>query len=208
MSTKKEKSIIPIYSVCAAVVLYSLLFPLLSLLDFAILAAVGCLAYFVASKVFPGKYVEAPASTFAKTNDKEANAALAVGKAFIENLYTFKNSITNQNVKMHVVEIIKDCEKIYSYISRAPESYRLIRTFTEYYVPQTEKILSTFIELANLESTGKSITETLLKIEAAMPDIANGFSNQLDNLYNDKAFDIRTDLRVFEGLIKEDGLRG
>jgi hypothetical protein len=208
MAEKKIGSVIPIYGFGAALLIYSVLFPMYELLHYILALCVSIVVYAVLKRLFPGKTAEVIDVSFGKTGDRDADLILAAGKAFIEKMYDRRGGLQDIEIRGSVDEIIKSGEKIYGFVSKNPDSRKKIRSFSEYYVPQTEKLVDSYIELSASGSSDESIKNTIGKIKDTMPSIIAAFNKQVANLYEDKAFDIRTDIKVLEGVLRDDGIRG
>ena len=55
---------------------------------------------------------------------------------------------------------------------------------------------------------GENISSTMFDIEAMMQTIASAFEKQLDNLFENEALDISTDISVLETMLQQEGLTG
>ena len=75
-----------------------------------------------------------------------------------------------------------------------------------YYLPTTEKLLETYIEIGGKKIRGKSLNRTKKDIETALDKINESFDNLLDQFYEDRELDIRSDISTMEVLMKQDGL--
>ena len=69
-----------------------------------------------------------------------------------------------------------------------------------------EKLMNTYLELSAQKIKGENITKTLRGIEEILDTIEPAFNRQLDNLYEDQAIDISSDITVLEGMLDHEGL--
>lgn len=205
---KKVKSVYPVYIFAAVLLVMCVIMRLPGITNYLIAFGVAALAYYLfRTYVFKDKFVDAPAA-LDKTGDKAADEAIEVGRKFIAAMRKATGDIDEHIFRTGVYDIISDSEGIFEFVSKHPEAHKSIKNFTEYYIPQTQKLVETYIELKGVDSSRKDMVDTLRKIEQAVPGMVEAFDAQHDNLYNDKAFDIRTDIKVLENVLKSDGLGG
>ncbi|MBU5434538.1 5-bromo-4-chloroindolyl phosphate hydrolysis family protein [Pseudoflavonifractor sp. MSJ-37] len=98
--------------------------------------------------------------------------------------------------------------KIFAYQKKEPEKGGQLRTFLNYYLPTTLKILDSYAQLEEQGVEGENITTAKARIEGMMDKVVEGFEKQLDKLFEDTAMDITTDVKVLEQMLEKDGLSG
>ena len=75
-----------------------------------------------------------------------------------------------------------------------------------YYVPTTQKLIKAYVDLNGQPEVGDNITRTKHEIEDAI-DAVNGASDVLLNdLFEDVAWDIASDISVMKSMMEQDGL--
>lgn len=98
--------------------------------------------------------------------------------------------------------------KIFQYQKNNPHRSEQLRTFLNYYLPTTLKILRTYARLDAQGVEGENISATKERIEGMMDQMVEGFEKQLDRLFSSDAMDIAADVQVMENMLKKDGLAG
>ena len=96
--------------------------------------------------------------------------------------------------------------KILRYQKEHPNKEGQLRTFLNYYLPTTLKILRAYAQLDAQGSEGQNISAAKKRIEDMMDQVVSGFEKQLDKLFQDDAMDITSDVEVLENMLKKDGL--
>ena len=96
--------------------------------------------------------------------------------------------------------------KILSYQKSHPNKEGQLRTFLNYYLPTTLKILRAYAQLDAQGIEGENISAAKKRIEDMMDQVVSGFEKQLDKLFQDDAMDITSDVEVLENMLKKDGL--
>ncbi len=96
--------------------------------------------------------------------------------------------------------------KILAYQKSHPNKESQLRTFLNYYLPTTLKILRAYAQLDAQGIEGQNISAAKKRIEDMMDQVVSGFEKQLDKLFQDDAMDITSDVEVLENMLKKDGL--
>lgn len=96
--------------------------------------------------------------------------------------------------------------KILDYQRRNPGKDSQLRSFLNYYLPTTLKILRAYAQLDAQGVEGENISAAKGRIEGMMDKVVEGFENQLDKLFRDSAMDISSDVSVLEQMLEKDGL--
>ena len=202
----KIRSVVPIYSVAAFCLLYSLFFPLYTLVHFIIFAALSAAVYAVASHFFPGvtRLVEAPPP---EPNSPEAAAVADEGKKALSEFNRLSSAIRSEEVRKKIGRLTGLTEQIIAEAIRDPKDIPRIRRFLNYYLPTTIKLLDQYAILENKGKYGENISGSITKIEAALDTLISAYRKQLDALFADEALDIETDIEVMDSMLKAEGLK-
>ncbi len=106
--------------------------------------------------------------------------------------------------KIDRIELITG--KIFAYLKSHPEKESQLRSFLNYYLPTTLKILHAYAQLEAQGIEGENISAAKDRIENMMDKVVEGFEKQLDKLFQDSTLDITTDVQVLEQMLNKDGL--
>ena len=123
-------------------------------------------------------------------------------------LKRLKGQITDEEVNKHINNIINISEKIINALHEKPNKISSASKFLNYYLPITIKILERYDEIDDQKLTSSSSKDFLKRIKNLIINIEEAFDNQLNNLYNDELIDTNAEIKVFEAMLKEDGLLG
>jgi len=96
--------------------------------------------------------------------------------------------------------------KILRYQKEHPNKEGQLRTFLNYYLPTTLKLLNAYDRMDATGASGTNIDGTKGKIGEMLGTICVAFSRQLDALYGEEALDISADIQVMETLLAREGL--
>ena len=96
--------------------------------------------------------------------------------------------------------------EIFRYLEKHPERESELRTFMDYYLPQTLKILETY---AHLEAQGvetDNIRKAKKEIAGMLDQLIGSYERQLDKLFHSDVLDISADIEVMRQMLRSDGL--
>ncbi|MBR4870381.1 MAG: 5-bromo-4-chloroindolyl phosphate hydrolysis family protein, partial [Oscillospiraceae bacterium] len=94
--------------------------------------------------------------------------------------------------------------RIFRVIEKEPQQEKQVRTFLDYYLPTTQKLLDSYAEFEEAGVEGENLRQAKQRIEATMDTIVAGFENQLDSLYKAKTMDLDSDIRVMENMLRRE----
>ena len=202
MKTKWIKSALPIYFAAGLWILYGLIRPLYRLPDLLMAVGLSAVAYFVASKFFPGRQVEVAATS----GDAQVDAMLKKCRADLLSIQSSNAQIPNPKITAQIERLEKSGTQILNAVADKKDRADDVRKFMNYYLPTTSKLLSGYQTMSALGSTGESITKAMSSVENSLDMIGNAFDKQLDNIYRDEALDMTSDVKVLETMMAGDGL--
>jgi len=207
---KKEiryKSALPYYAAGLAWLVYGLFFQLYRLSDILICAIISVLVFILIRRLAPDKTVQTEVLEFDRSGDSYADEVIAKGRDMLSKLYGIMGRVEKDVMKNYIRSMYETGQKIYNYVASEPKKASALSKFGNYYFPETIEILNAYMELDRLGATGENINKTKEKIESTIVSMDEVFKKQLDVLLYDKAFDVQTDIKVLEGLLKEEGLK-
>ena len=116
------------------------------------------------------------------------------------------DEIPDEEMSAKIDRIEEITGKILAYQKTHPDRSGQLRSFLNYYLPTTLKILRAYAQLDAQGIEGENISAAKARIEGMMDQVVAGFEKQLDKLFRDDAMDISSDVQVLENMLKKDGL--
>ncbi len=116
------------------------------------------------------------------------------------------DEIPDEVMSAKIDRIEEITRKILNFQKAHPNKEGQLRTFLNYYLPTTLKILRAYAQLDAQGIEGENISAAKKRIEDMMDQVVSGFEKQLDKLFQDDAMDITSDVEVLENMLKKDGL--
>ena len=126
--------------------------------------------------------------------------------ATLRKIRNLNDAIENLKVSDQIDEIEILTGKILRLLEERPEKAGELRSFMNYYLPQTLKILENYAKLEAQGIEGENIVVAKQKIENMMDKVVEGYRTQLDKLFEGDVLDISADLKVMESMLEKDGL--
>lgn len=118
------------------------------------------------------------------------------------------DAIADKSMSAKIDRIENITARILDYQKKNPGRDSELRSFLDYYLPTTLKILHSYAELEAQGIRGENIQSAKEKIEGMMDQVVEGFEKQLDRLFHAETLDISSDIQVLEQMLKKDGLSG
>jgi len=148
------KSAIPIYLAAALWLIVGLIAPkfLMKLPGLLVTAALSVAAYFVGSKLFPGREVEQQITTGDAAVDRE----IATARERLENLRKANDAIPDPEISGNLDRMYKAGTQIFNELNRDPKKVGLVRRFMSYYLPTSEKLMEQYQVLMNADTRAKT----------------------------------------------------
>ena len=97
-------------------------------------------------------------------------------------------------------------DKIFDRVEQNPASVGDIRKMMEYYLPTTIKLLQAYQDLNAQPVQGENIISSKKEIEKTLDTLNRAFEKLLDDLFQETAWDVSTDISVLHTMLAQEGL--
>lgn len=141
-------------------------------------------------------------------NAKEYLELLQESEKNVTKLKQMKDKIQNTDIRGKIININKTTDKIIKVLHKKPDKISFASKFLNYYLPVTIKILERYDEIEEQKLNSSSSRDFENKVNQMISNIEIAFDNQLNNLYNEEFIDTNAEIKVFEAMLKSDGLLG
>lgn len=191
-----------IISIIIGIIIFCILY---LALDFNVFfsAIISIVAYFAFTMIFKERdvvqeKVEKDAFEFQKLTN---NALVNIRR--IENI---KKELDNVELVKNIDSICLTSRKIVETIKDNPKKAKQINKFVDYYLPFTLNILTQYNKIEDQKLTSKESKDFLLKVETMIGRVKEACELQLNNMYETDLVNTNVDIKVFETMLKSDGL--
>ena len=166
--------------------------------------AIGCVA-FGASELVLSNVKE---KETLKNSDKSLYLKLLDAKKQNKEIKTMIPKVESEATKKNLTEISETVDKIISTIEVKPQKAKKINNFFEYYLPVLTKIVNKYDEVENQRLKSKDGQEFMEKADKMIKDTNKAFDIILDSLYQSDIIDADADMKVYDLMLKADGITG
>ena len=128
--------------------------------------------------------------------------------AVLREIRRLNDDIDDPAMSRKIDRIGQITSKIYGYAKQNPGKEDQLRSFLNYYLPTTLKILKAYARMEDQGVEGENIRTAKARIEGMMDKVVDGFEKQLDRLFEVDTMDITADVEVLERMLEKDGLSG
>ena len=132
-------------------------------------------------------------------NDKRAEEVL-------KRIRDDNDRIADREMSLKIDRIELLTGEIFRYLSKHPEREGELRTFMDYYLPQTLKILETYAQLEAQGVETDNIRKAKDQISDLLDQLTESYERQLDKLFDTDVLDISADIDVMKKMLQNDGL--
>lgn len=129
-------------------------------------------------------------------------------KTIIREIRRLNDEIKDIAVSDRIDKIEAHTKNIFDYVTDHPDAMPQIRTFMNYYLPTTLKLLESYSRIERVGVAGENMKKSKENIENILDLLAVGFEQQVDQLFKNESIDISSDISVLEKMMQKDGLSG
>lgn len=127
-------------------------------------------------------------------------------QAILRDIRNLNDEIDDETLSAQIDLIEQITAQIFRTVKDKPEKMPQIRSFLNYYLPTTLKLLHAYSQMERQGIAGQNISSTKENIERIIARLVIGYQRQLDQLYRSDAIDISSDIDVLERMMSKDGL--
>lgn len=137
----------------------------------------------------------------------ELRNTIEMGRDYIKQIGDISSSINKEEISKKLNRLQNIINQILKYVEQNPKKLQEVDRFAKHYLPMTLKLLNAYKELNEQPVHGDNIRNAKNEIEKTLDIINNAFEKLLDDLFEEIALDISTDISVLETLFTQEGLR-
>lgn len=127
-------------------------------------------------------------------------------RATLAKIRQAQDSIKNEAMKTKIQQLEDTAEDIFTYVEKHPEKMPDIRKLVAYYLPTLLKLLAEYQKYEQMDVEMKDVTKAKKDIMSTLDTANTAFANLFESLYKDDTLDVKTDIKVFNAMLKQEGL--
>ena len=138
--------------------------------------------------------------------DPKVQEVIEAGNRYIRKIKECNDAIPGEVVseKMSRMELLT--KRIFERVEQNPEAVTDIRRLMEYYLPTAVKLLEAYEELDAQPVQGENILSSKKEIEDTLDTLNMAFEKLLDDLFQDTAWDVSSDISGLKTMLAQEGL--
>lgn len=141
----------------------------------------------------------------ATLNPKVANT-IAKGTEYIQRIHS-ANELIQEAEMSQKLDVLEDTvRKITTRVRERPDTIDQLTQFINYYLPTTGKLVDAYVDLEKHNEHGPNAESTRKEIKATIDIINESFIKLSDDLLQDAAWDLQSDMHVLRTMLTQDGL--
>ncbi|MBR3511648.1 MAG: 5-bromo-4-chloroindolyl phosphate hydrolysis family protein [Clostridia bacterium] len=121
-------------------------------------------------------------------------------------LYSYQKKIDDKEMVVLIRSIYDTSSKIIFAVKKTPAKYQYATKFFNYYLPETVQLITKYDEIENQYMTSEEVANYFDKSKNMLIKIDKAFKKQLSNLYKEDILDSKADMKVFDTMLKSDGI--
>ena len=142
----------------------------------------------------------------AASHGSEYQELLAEGQSYIRHIHTCNDKIEDPIISEKLDRMEMIVTRIFTEAGRNPDVADDLKKMMSYYLPTTKKLLDAYCELDEQPVPGENIETTKQEIAATLDTLNNAFAKLLDDLFEERAWDISSDISVLNTMLAQEGL--
>ena len=142
----------------------------------------------------------------ANAPDPRIREVLDRGSAFIAQIRKCNDDIPGAAVSEKIDRIELVVRRIFDRVKSNPEVIPDLKKLMDYYLPMTVKLLRAYADMDAQPVQGETIVNSKREIEATLDTLNVAFEKLFDDLFQDSALDISSDISVLNTMLAREGL--
>ena len=142
----------------------------------------------------------------ANAPDPRIREVLDKGAGFLAQLRKCNDDIPGEEVSNKIYHMELILGRIFDRAKAHPEVIPDLKKLMDYYLPMTVKLLNAYADMDAQPVQGANIEASKREIEGTLDTLNRAFEKLLDELFQDTALDVSSDITVLQTLLAQEGL--
>ena len=163
---------------------------------------IGCAAFGASELVFSGVKVKEKL----KDTNRPLYLKISTAKKQSKEILNLIPKVENTDTRKNLNEIHATVNEILDVVENNPKKAGRIDNFFDYYLPVLIKIVNRYDEIENKKLSSKESKTFMEKADKMIKDTNKAFKSILDSLYQKDIVDADAEMKVYELMMKADGI--
>lgn len=147
-----------------------------------------------------------PSPSAPEGHSPQVREVLERGDAFLAQIRQCNDEIPGEEISEKISRMETIVERIFDRVETYPETIDDLERLMDYYLPMTVKLLRAYADMDAQPVQGENIQSSKREIEQTLDTLNQAFEKLLDELFEDTALDISSDISVLQTLLAQEGL--
>ncbi len=143
-----------------------------------------------------------------RDTDRTLYSKLSTAKKQNKEILDLIPKVEKDETRKNLNEIHDTVNKIIEVVETKPKKAKKIDNFFEYYLPVLIKIVNRYDEIENNDLNSKEGKDFMVKADKMISDTNGAFKTILSSLYQNDIIDADADMKVYDMMLKADGIVG
>ena len=139
--------------------------------------------------------------------DPALQEVLDKGEAFLNQIRKCNDDIPGVEISEKISRIERIVQRIFQRVEQDPEAIGDLKKMMEYYLPMTVKLLRAYADMDAQPVQGENILNSKREIEQTLDTLNLAFEKLLDEMFEETALDISSDISVLNTMLAQEGLK-
>ena len=140
---------------------------------------------------------------------ENVRAILNEGAKYLQHIRECNEAITGEIMSQKLATLEDIMRRIFEQLKKSPDSADDLQKLMKYYLPTTTKLIDAYKDLEVQPSFGENnIANTKKEIEDTLDVINAAFGKLFDDMFEDAAWDISTEISTMKTMLAKEGLTG
>ena len=140
------------------------------------------------------------------SGDPRVAHIISEGSAYIERIHRANEVIIESEMSDKLDHLESIVRRIIAGVQERPETAAQLGQFMNYYLPTTGKLVDAYADLDAHGEHGPNAEATRKEIKGTLDVINDSFDKLADDLLQDTAWDLQSDMHVLRTMLRQDGL--
>lgn len=136
----------------------------------------------------------------------QVQSVLQRGSEFIAQIRRCNDEIPGEEISAKISRMEYIVQKIFDRAKAHPEVVGDLKKLMDYYLPMTVKLLNAYADMDAQSVQGENILSAKREIEQTLDTLNTAYEKLLDELFEDTALDVSSDITVLQTLLAQEGL--
>lgn len=141
-----------------------------------------------------------------EAREPQIREVLERGNAFITQIRSCNDRIPGEEISGKIDRMERIVGKIFERVQSHPQIVPDLKKLMDYYLPMTVKLLNAYADMDAQPVQGQTIQASKREIEQTLDTLNLAFEKLLDELFQDVALDVSSDISVLNTILAQEGL--